>query len=178
MELRGFSDEHGVQVASWASDAKEVALLSGRVEYPFLEDLLTSWRTVEEDIHSYLLFDGDQPVGYGEIWLDDEEDEVELARIIVDPELRGRGVGGELVRALLGPALDAGYSEVFLRVRPENAAAIRAYHGSGFVDVPAALMEEWNDGQPVPYRWMRYSGELEPGEFETGEQVDAGELRG
>ena len=58
MELRGFSDEHGVQVASWALDAKEVALLSGRVEYPFPEDLLTSWRTVEEDIHSYLLFDG------------------------------------------------------------------------------------------------------------------------
>ena len=168
MELRGFSDEHGVQVASWALDAKEVALLSGRTEYPFPEDLLTNWRTVEKDIHSYLLFDGDQPVGYGEIWLDDEEDEVELARIIVDPKLRGRGVGGELVRALLGPALDAGYSEVFIRVRPENVPAIRAYHGSGFVDVPAALMEEWNDGQPVPYRWMRYAGE----------QVDVGELRG
>jgi ribosomal protein S18 acetylase RimI-like enzyme len=168
VELRGFSDAYGVQVASWAVNAKEVALLSGRVEYPFPEDLRASWRTVEEDIHSYLLFDGDRPVGYGEIWLDDEEDEVELARIIVDPTLRGRGVGGELVRALLGPALDAGYSEVFLRVRPENAAAIRAYHGSGFVDVPAALMEEWNDGQPVPYRWMRYAGE----------QVDAGELRG
>ncbi|MFI5697587.1 GNAT family N-acetyltransferase [Kribbella sp. NPDC051586] len=168
MELRGFSDEHGVQVASWAMNAGEVALLSGRVEYPFPEDLRTSWRTVEEDIHSYLLFDGERPVGYGEVWLDDEEDEVELARIIVDPALRGRGVGGELVRALLGPALDAGYSEVFIRVRPENAAAVRAYHGSGFVDVPAALMEEWNDGQPVPYRWMRY----------VGEQVDAGELRG
>ena len=168
MELRGFSDEYAVLVAGWAVDAKEVALLSGRMEYPFPEVLLTNWWTVEKDIHSYLLFDGDQPVGYGEIWLDDEEDEVELARIIVDPKLRGRGVGGELVRALLGPALDAGYSEVFIRVRPENVAAIRAYHGSGFVDVPAALMEEWNDGQPVPYRWMRYAGE----------QVDDGELRG
>ncbi|MGW7682017.1 GNAT family N-acetyltransferase [Kribbella sp. NPDC054772] len=168
MELRGFSDGYGVQVASWARNEREVALLSGRVEYPFPVDLRTSWRTVEEDIHSYLLFDGERPVGYGEVWLDDEEDEVELARIIVDPKVRGRGFGGELVRALLGPALDAGYSEVFVRVRPENAPAIRAYHGSGFVDVPAALMEEWNDGQPVPYRWMRYAGE----------QVDAGELRG
>ncbi|MFF0343394.1 GNAT family N-acetyltransferase [Kribbella sp. NPDC004875] len=168
MELRGFSDGYGVQVASWALNEREVALLSGRVEYPFPADLRTSWRTIEEDIHSYLLFDGERPVGYGEVWLDDEEDEVELARIIVDPKVRGRGFGGELVRALLGPALDAGYSEVFVRVRPENAPAIRAYHGSGFVDVPAALMEEWNDGQPVPYRWMRYAGE----------QVDAGELIG
>ncbi|MEU4191377.1 GNAT family N-acetyltransferase [Kribbella sp. NPDC026611] len=172
MELRGFSDGYGAQVASWAVDAKEVALLSGRVEYPFPEELRTSWRNVDSDIHSYLLFDGEQPVGYGEIWLDDEEDEVELARIILDPEVRGRGFGRELVQALLGPALDAGYSEVFLRVRPENAAAIRTYLGSGFVDVPAALMEEWNDGQPVPYRWMRYAGE------DAVEQVGAGELRG
>jgi len=142
VELRGFDDGYGVQVAGWALDEKEVALLSGRVVYPFPDELLASWRTVDSDIHPYLLFDGERPVGYGEVWLDDEEDEVELARIIVDPEVRGRGVGGELVRALLGPALNAGYSEVFLRVRPENAAAIRAYHGSGFVDVPAALMEE------------------------------------
>ncbi|MET9318147.1 GNAT family N-acetyltransferase [Kribbella sp. NPDC003505] len=177
VELRGFDDGYGVQVAGWALDEKEVALLSGRVVYPFPDELLASWWTVDSDIHSYLLFDGERPVGYGEVWLDDEEDEVELARIIVDPEVRGRGVGGKLVRALLGPALDAGYSEVFLRVRPENAAAIRAYHGSGFVDVPAALMQEWNDGQPVPYRWMRYAGE--PGGLTgAGEQVDVGELRG
>jgi ribosomal protein S18 acetylase RimI-like enzyme len=168
VELRGFDDGYGVQVAAWATNAKEVALLSGRVAYPFPEELRTSWRKVDSDIHSYLLFDGDRPVGYGEVWLDDEEDEVELARIIVDPKVRGRGFGAELVRALLGPALEAGYSEVFVRVRPENAPAIRAYHGSGFVDVPAALMEEWNDGQPVPYRWMRY----------VGEQVGVGELRG
>ena len=159
MELRGFSDEYAVLVAGWAADAKEVALLSGQVEYPFPEELKASWRKVDPDIHSYLLFDGDQPVGYGEVWLDDEEDEVELARIIVDPKVRGRGIGLELVRALLPPAVAAGYSEVFLRVRPENAVAIRTYHRTGFVDVPAALMDEWNQGQPLAYRWMRYAGE-------------------
>ncbi|MEU8223540.1 GNAT family N-acetyltransferase [Kribbella sp. NPDC048915] len=176
MELRGYEDRYGVRVAGWATDEKEVALLSGRVVYPFPEELLTSWRTVDPDIHSYLLFDGERAVGYGEVWLDDEEDEVELARIIVDPEVRGRGIGAGLVRALLGPALAAGYSEVFLRVRPENAAAIRTYQRSGFVDVPAGLMAEWNDGQPVAYRWMRYAGEVAA--VGSAEQVDAGELRG
>ena len=131
MELRGFSDGYGAQVAGWPVDAKEVALLTGRAEYPFPEELKASWRKVESDIHSYLLFDGERPVGYGEVWLDDEEDEVELARIIVDPEVRGRGIGAELVRALLVPALAAGYSEVFLRVRPENAVAIRVYEAIG-----------------------------------------------
>jgi len=158
VELWGFCDGYDVLVASWAVDAKEVGLLSGRAEYPFPAELTGSWRKADPDIQSYLLFDGDKPVGYGEVWLDEEEDEVELARIIVDPEVRGRGIGLELVRALLGPAGEAGYSEVFLRVRPENAVAIRTYQRSGFVDVPAGLMDEWNQGQPVAYRWMRYAG--------------------
>ena len=164
MDLRGYSDEYGVQVAGWAVDAKEVALLSGRVTYPFPEELKTSWHKAEPDIHSYLLFDGARPVGYGEVWLDDEEDEVELARIIVDPKVPGRGVGLNLVRALLGPAVEAGYSEVFLRVRPDNEVAIRTYQRNGFVDVPAALMDEWNEGQPLAYRWMRYADEAVPRE--------------
>ena len=159
MELRGFTSGYDGLVASWAVDAKEVGLLSGRMEYPFPAELTASWRKADPDIESYLLFDGERPVGYGEVWLDEEEDEVELARIIVDPKLRGHGAGRELIRALLVPALEAGYSEVFLRVRPENAVAIRTYHHTGFVDVPAALMDEWNQGQPIPYRWMRYGGE-------------------
>lgn len=159
MELRGFSDEYAVQVAGWAVDAKEVALLSGRVEYPFPEELKTSWRKVDAEIQSYLLFDSDRAVGYGEVWLDEEEDEVELARLIVDAKVRGRGFGKELVRALLVPAVAAGYSEVFIRVRPDNAVAIHTYHRTGFVDVPAGLMDEWNQGQPIAYRWMRHAGE-------------------
>jgi ribosomal protein S18 acetylase RimI-like enzyme len=158
VELREFSDGYGVVVAGWARDANEVALLCGRVEYPFPEELTGSWRKVADDIRSYLLFDGDQAVGYGEVWLDDEEDEAELARIIVDPAVRGKGIGLELVRALLGPALAAGYSDVFLRVRPENTVAIRTYQRVGFVDVPQALMDEWNAAQPVAYRWLRFAG--------------------
>ncbi len=159
MELRGFSDGYGELVAGWAGDAQEVALLCGREEYPFPEQLRGSWRKVDSDIQPYLLFDGDRAVGYGEVWLDDEEDEVELARIIVDPAVRGKGIGLELVRALLVPAEAAGYAEVFLRVRPDNEVAIRTYQRVGFVDVPTGLMDEWNAGQPVAYRWMRFAGE-------------------
>ena len=159
MELRDFSDPYGAVVAGWTRDAGEVALLCGRVEYPFPEELTESWRQVADDIRSYLLFDGDRAVGYGEVWLDDDEDEVELARIIVDPEVRGKGIGLELVRALLGPALAAGYPEVFLRVRPDNEVAIRTYQRVGFADVPQELMDEWNAQQPMAYRWMRFAGE-------------------
>src|SRR5882757_6197054 len=120
MELKPFEDGHTALVASWASTAQEVALLSGRDEFPFPAELVDSWRKVADDIAAYLYFDGANPVGYGELWLDDEEDEVELARIIVAPELRGKGIGTDFVRALLQRALAAGHSDVFLRVRPDN----------------------------------------------------------
>ncbi|TDD29046.1 GNAT family N-acetyltransferase [Kribbella turkmenica] len=158
MELRGFGDEHGRLVAGWTRTAQEVGVLSGREEYPFPADLIGSWHKDDPDIESYLYFDGETPVGYGEVWLDDEEDEVELARVIVDPDRRGRGIGAELVRALLKPAVAAGHPDIFLRVRPENAVAIRTYLGVGFVDVSQQEMDEWNAAQPVAYRWMRYAG--------------------
>jgi len=157
VERRGFTDEYGALVAGWAGDAREVALLSGCEEYPFPAELIGNWRKVDPDIQSYLFFDGDQPVGYGEVWLDDEEDEVELARLIVDPSERGKGIGAELVRALLKPAIAAGHPDVFLRVRPDNAVAIKTYLNVGFVDVSQQETDEWNAGQPVAYRWMRYA---------------------
>lgn len=120
MELRAFEGERSALVAGWASSAQEVSLLSGRNEFPFPAELMTSWRKVADDIRAYLYFDGENPIAYGELWLDDDEDEVELARIIVAPEFRGKGIGTEFVRALLVPALDAGYADLFLRVRPDN----------------------------------------------------------
>ncbi|MGI3223421.1 GNAT family N-acetyltransferase [Streptomyces sp. GTA36] len=54
-----------------------------------------------------LLVEDERPVAYGELWFDAEEDEVELARIIVAPDARGRGLGRVLVRgsARRGPQL-------------------------------------------------------------------------
>ncbi|MFF0271442.1 GNAT family N-acetyltransferase [Kribbella sp. NPDC004536] len=156
MDLRAFESEFTKLVAGWASSAQEVGLLSGRDDFPFPADLLTNWRTIADDIKSYLFFQGPTPVAYGELWLDDEEDEVELARIIVAPEARRRGLGTAFVRALLMPALDAGYSNVFLRVRPDNEPAIRTYFRVGFRPVAEAVAAEWNVPQPVNYTWLHY----------------------
>jgi ribosomal protein S18 acetylase RimI-like enzyme len=108
------------------------------------------------DIAQYLLFDGETPIGYGELWLDDEEDEVELARIIVAPQHRGKGLGVRLVQALLAQALTADQSSIFLRVRPDNTPAIRTYERVGFQPVDAALAAEWNAPQPIDYAWFQY----------------------
>ena len=104
---------------------------------------------------AYLLTDGDAPVAYGEVWSDDEEDEAELARLIVAPTARRRGVGRALTAALVA---HAGYDDVFLRVRPDNAAALATYRRAGFVDVAADLQAEWNAPQPRPYAWLKHAG--------------------
>ncbi len=156
MELRGFETGYDAVVAGWATTAQEVGLLAGKVEWPFPVELVRNWRKVDDDIQPYLYYDRERPVGYAELWLDAEEDEVELARIILAPEVRGKGLGPVFVRALLGPALDSGYSDVFLRVRPDNVPAIRTYERVGFLRVADELAAEWNKAQPIAYTWMQY----------------------
>jgi ribosomal protein S18 acetylase RimI-like enzyme len=156
MGLNSFEVKHAPLVAGWATSAHEVALLCGSEEFPFPAALLGSWPKADDDIARYLLVDGETPIGYGELWLDDEEDEVELARIIVAPQHRARGHGVRLVRALLAHALRAEQSNIFLRVRPDNTPAIRTYEKVGFQPVDAALAAEWNAPQPIDYAWFQY----------------------
>ncbi|MFC0629405.1 GNAT family N-acetyltransferase [Kribbella deserti] len=157
VELRSFDPGQAELVAAWATTDHEVALLCGRDEFPFPSDLIANWPQSRDDIRAYLLMNRDELVGYGELWLDDEEDEVELARIIVPPARRGQGLGRELVKQLLAVAKATTYSDIFLRVRRENGPAIRCYRSVGFRAVDEALATEWNAKQPVDYLWMRMS---------------------
>jgi ribosomal protein S18 acetylase RimI-like enzyme len=93
-------------------------------------------------------------VGYGEVWTDGEEREAELARLIVDPDRRDRGLGRTLVGLLLERARLA-YPDVFLRVHPANAAALRCYAAAGLRRVPPADEAAFNAGQPVSYVWLK-----------------------
>ena len=56
----------------------------------------------------------------------------ELA-IAVEPEYRGRGIGGALLTALARTARDGGCARLVLSVDPRNGAARRLYERSGFV---------------------------------------------
>lgn len=55
-----------------------------------LRQTITDWQR-DDDVQAHILVEDERVVGYGELWFDAEEDEVELARIIVAPTSARRG---------------------------------------------------------------------------------------
>jgi RimJ/RimL family protein N-acetyltransferase len=154
--LVAFDPAHAPTVASWAVGDDVVRAWCALEGDAVPADVVAGWSKAD-DVEAFVYGDpGDAPVAYGELWLDDEEGEVELARLLVAPERRGRGVGRALVTALVEQARRAHpeLPAVILRVRPENEQAIRAYAAAGFVAVPADEQAEWNRGQRFDYHWM------------------------
>jgi ribosomal protein S18 acetylase RimI-like enzyme len=149
------SPAHAATVANWPSSADEATKWCGEGDFPVSAQRVADWQ-LDDDVRAYLLVVDDVPCGYGELWLDAEEDEVELARIIVAPAARGRGLGRTLVLRLLAEAAKDGWSDVFMRVHPDNHRALRCYQGIGFRPVDAALAEEWNEDQPFDYVWLQH----------------------
>ena len=61
--------------------------------------------------------------------------EAHLLNLCVSNELRGRGIGRQMLMLLLERARQAGMTETFLEVRPSNLLAIALYQSVGFVQV-------------------------------------------
>lgn len=117
------------------------------------DEVLDWWRG--EDVDPWVMVDADdRPVAYGELWLDPDEDEVELARLIVAPELRRRGLGQQLTRALMAKAAATGLGLTMLRTDPDNEAAIGCYLACGFTPLGPEESAEWNVGQRREWYWM------------------------
>lgn len=157
MPLQSFDVARAALVASWAVGDDVVRAWCAVEGDAVPADVVADWSRAD-DVEAFLFTeaDGGPFVAYAELWLDDDEGEVELARLLVAPERRGQGVGRVLVRELVDHARSTHpeLPDVILRVRPENAPAIRAYAAAGFVDVPADEQATWNEGQRFAYHWM------------------------
>lgn len=154
IELRIPTADDASVVGGWSESEAETLMWCSSQEHPVSADRVRSWWE-PSDVEPYLAFGaGPAPVAYGELWLEPEEDEVELARLIVAPSLRGRGFGRALVAALVDRAAATGLRSVILRVNPSNEVALRCYRSSGFRELDAERNAEWNQGQPATYTWM------------------------
>lgn len=117
------------------------------------DEVLRWWAT--PDVEPWAMVDsGGSLIGYGELWLEADEDEVELARLIVAPKLRGQGHGKRLTQAMMSKAGATGMATIFLRVTPDNNVAIACYRACGFEQLGPEDAAVWNEGQRREWVWM------------------------
>ncbi len=117
---------------TWLSSASEVDVWGGpKFRYPFTSE------TFRQDCHwpemaSYCLRDADGALhAFGQFY--DRNGYMNLARLIVAPEHRGRGLGKELVTRLMQVAADSlALDEFSLFVYRDNTPALRLYQSLGF----------------------------------------------
>ena len=152
LRVRPFAAELAGVVSGWAKTDEEVLMWCGVRVAPVSAEQVSAWAG-EDGVQPFGLYRGRRLVAYGELWVDDEQAEVELARLIVDPGERGQGLGRYLATGLARQARDI-YPRVFLRVHPGNAAALRCYAAAGFEPVEPDQAAVWNIGQPVDYVWL------------------------
>jgi len=122
-------------VLSWVGSPRECQLWAGaRVRYPIeLKALAASIDFAHQG--GFVLPQGEEAVAFGQIVMKASR-RAHLARLIVAPAHRGRGLGKSLVRELLERAHGAGSRLASLNVDPANAVAIGLYAKLGFTDAP------------------------------------------
>jgi [ribosomal protein S18]-alanine N-acetyltransferase len=124
------SDDLAV-VAAWVGSQRECELWAGpRVPFPLQPSALAAQIEMADAVN-VALDDGEGLVAFGQV-LPRGPGRAHIARVIVRPGVRRRGLGRALVEALLARAEAAGFTLVTLNVFSDNAAATRLYSGLGF----------------------------------------------
>lgn len=128
-------------IASWIADEKACARWAGpSVPFPFEPDDLPGLLEME-GCSSYCLTEGGQAcIGFGQFWVA-EHGAVHIGRIIISPEVRGKGAGRLLCEKLMDKAVESsGARRVTLRVYRDNHAARTLYSSLGFHEVASESM--------------------------------------
>lgn len=69
--------------------------------------------------------------------------EAQLRWLLLDPEMRGMGLGRRLVEEALDFCREAGYSSVFLWTVKTLTTAIKLYRSLGFIETDQQTRELW-----------------------------------
>lgn len=134
-------------IATWLQNESDCLFATGKNNYS--SDMYQSWYEAHDQF-GYFLMEDNQVLAYGEIWVDDEEKDLELAHLIVHPSYRNEGIGKQLVQMLQKECRVYPYPWIFLRIDPENIRAQSCYKGAGFTE-DSSLRTTFNS----KWIWMR-----------------------
>ena len=92
------------------------------------------WREASNEHTCYVLVCDEtaaEPViGYAGCWI--LAGEAQITNVAILPAYRGRGIGTQLMAAVIAAAKERGATAMTLEVRPSNAPALARYHHYGF----------------------------------------------
>lgn len=149
--LRRARDDDAPRLLEWRNDTEAVRFsVSGR---PVTSEEHQRWFTqqrVGAGQHGFLRVaeEGGNPVGQVRI---DISGDVGVVSIAVAAERRGRGIGSEMLRAMVAEVSDAGTVRILRAVlHPDNVPSLRAFEAVGF-----RLLPETDKGFSVLERVVR-----------------------
>jgi ribosomal protein S18 acetylase RimI-like enzyme len=133
LSLRRFQPEDDAALISWVRSAEELRMFAGAgLSWPLDSAQLELIRSDPEMV-AYTAELGGIPVGHFQIRRH-PPGSARLARVIVDPDKRGQGIGRALIQAAIKEAKRRGFVHMDLHVYSDNAAARALYAELGFDD--------------------------------------------
>lgn len=144
---------HAALIAEWAVDQQHLDVATSGAQ-PFAVTVVSSWWN-HPSVQPLLLVDQSRvPVAYGEIWDNSDQDESELAHLLIDPGQDSALAYRSLVGGLIDRARADGRSRCVVRLPFESNGLIELSRRLGLIDVDPTIMAAWNHDQPRTYHWL------------------------
>lgn len=98
-------------------------------------DFFVQFNKIDKIKHAIVAMDGDRPIGIGALRAFDDGT-MEVKRMFVPKELRGKGIAADILAALESWARELGYEYTILETATYLPAAVKLYERSGYVRIP------------------------------------------
>jgi [ribosomal protein S18]-alanine N-acetyltransferase len=138
MLVRIATDDDLNTLISWIKDKEACKRWAGPlVRFPLTLQSLKKDIEFSEENTFVMIDDPGEPLGLGQL-LEKENDRIHMARVIVAPLQRAKGLGEILCRLLIAEGIKRFGSVFFsLNVYSDNTAAVKLYQKLGFIPQPA-----------------------------------------
>jgi len=133
--LTRYEPSSAAVICTWVRSSIELTYLAPGTAPPLTAEKVAAWGRDRANRLLLCTPDGSQPIGYGELNpMAHRADQMWIGHLIVNPDVRGAGIGRRFTQALLARAfLQYGAAEVLLLVFPDNRPALACYEGCGMV---------------------------------------------